>query len=395
MLRIPDLTPIAVAKLAKLADLEKRGAPWEDEPRLPAGQAGGGQWTTGGRGSAVPAKPDRTPLPAPPPLHEPPPAILDDGVYRPPTVSPQTDPYSQHPAATLDDGVYHFGEGQRSPWITTAATQDEAEEEPNRRSNGPPEDTLQEMFPGLKEHPLGTAIMAPFDHFIGFSSMADEMNLAATTNMYRSLVAQIKAINPHFVDYELYPEGGVAAMSWEGRANIINYLFMERAAALYNLRHDPSQLQVETLKFLRKTVDAAYAEALEEYRAKGVKIRPSDNRAIGNSVDEKVRNQLKLLYDNYNINYGKGKNITINNRDYNRLPDPPTYRVPDARIDNIAFDWTIGLKTATTRQVIDFFDADSKPAGVVIVVPTQINKDGAYYIPRPPTARKYSYASPI
>jgi hypothetical protein len=108
-----------------------------------------------------------------------------------------------------------------------------------------------------------------------------------------------------------------------------------------------------------------------------------------------VRNQLKELYNRYDIGYGKDKNITINNRDYNTLHDPPTYRVPDARIQDIAFDWTIGLKTAATRQVIGFFDADSKPVGVVIVVPTQINKDGAYYIPRPPTARKYSYVSSI
>jgi hypothetical protein len=175
----------------------------------------------------------------------------------------------------------------------------------------------------------------------------------------------------------------------------INDLLMKRASALYNLRYDPSQLQVETLKFLRKTVDAAYAEAVEEFRAKGLKVGPSYNRAIGNLVDENVRDKLKQLYNEYDIYYGKGGFITINNRDYNRLRDPPTYRVPDARVGNIAFDWTIGLKTAATRQVIDFFEADSKPAGVVIVVPTQINKDGAYYIPRPPTAKKYSYVSPI
>ncbi len=42
MLRIPDLTPTAVAKLAELSDLEKRGDHWKDEPRLPVGQAGGG-----------------------------------------------------------------------------------------------------------------------------------------------------------------------------------------------------------------------------------------------------------------------------------------------------------------------------------------------------------------
>jgi len=385
MLCVPDLTPTAVAKLAELADLEKRGGHWKDEPRLPGGQAGGGQWTTADGGSAT-APVDSAvapPLPAPAPVLSP----------LSPAPAPRADPMP-----TLDDGVYRPGDD--SPrLIQIGGPPDDADGEVSYGSNGGPPleeaDTLQDMFPGLKDHPLVTAVMAPLDHFVGFSSMADEMNLAATTNMYRNLVAQIKAIDPQFVDYELFPEGGVAGLSWEGRANLINDLLMKRASALYKLRHDPSQLQVETLKFLRKTVDAAYAEVVEEFRAKGLKVGPSNNRAIGNLVDENVRNRLKELYNQYDINYGKGKNITINNRDYNRLPDPPTYRLPDARIDNIAFDWTIGLKTAATRQVIDFFDADSKPAGVVIVVPTQLNKDGAYYIPRPPTARKYSYVSPI
>jgi len=381
MLGFPDLTPTAVAKLAELADLEKRGGHWKDEPRLPGGQAGGGQWTTNGGGGAT--------------------APVDSAVAPPlsapaPVLSPSPPPPAD-PAPTLDDGVYR--PGADSPrLIQIGGPPEETDEEPSYRSNGGPPlevEALQEMFPGLKDHPLTTAIIAPLDHFVGFSSIADEMSLAATMNLYRSLVAQIKAIDPHFVDYELFPSGGAAGMSWEWRANLINDLLMKRASALYKLRYDPRQLQVETLKFLRNTVDAAYAKAVEEFRAKGIKIRPSDNIGIGKIVDKNVRNELKGLYNRYGIDYGKDKNITINNRDYNRLPVPPTYRVPDARVGNIAFDWTIGLKTAATRQVIDFFDADSKPAGVVIVVPTQIYKDGAYYIPRPPTARKYSYASPI
>jgi hypothetical protein len=51
----PDLEPEAMAKLAEIGDLEKRSMAWETEPRIPAGQAGGGQWTTGG-GSAPTAE---------------------------------------------------------------------------------------------------------------------------------------------------------------------------------------------------------------------------------------------------------------------------------------------------------------------------------------------------
>jgi hypothetical protein len=83
LLGLPDLTPDAMAKLNDIADLEKGGTAWENEPRIPAGQAGGGQWTTDGGGApradvqpttnvaAESARPERSDLP------------LDDGVFRP------------------------------------------------------------------------------------------------------------------------------------------------------------------------------------------------------------------------------------------------------------------------------------------------------------------------
>jgi hypothetical protein len=54
MLSLPDLTPEAMTKLAAIADLEKAGnMAWQTEPRLPGGQTGGGQWTTGGGTAAA------------------------------------------------------------------------------------------------------------------------------------------------------------------------------------------------------------------------------------------------------------------------------------------------------------------------------------------------------
>jgi hypothetical protein len=61
-LGFPDLTPGAMAKLAEIADLEKRNMAWETEPRIPRGQAGGGQWTTDGGGApTAAAKPAGSP----------------------------------------------------------------------------------------------------------------------------------------------------------------------------------------------------------------------------------------------------------------------------------------------------------------------------------------------
>jgi len=83
----PDLAPPALAKLATFADLEKGGTAWQNEPRIPAGQSDGGQWTTGDsspaaatndnvRANPIPRTAGRSPDASTNPL-------LDDGVYRP------------------------------------------------------------------------------------------------------------------------------------------------------------------------------------------------------------------------------------------------------------------------------------------------------------------------
>ena len=67
-LGVSALLPEAMAKLAAFADLEKGGEAWQDQPRVPAGQTGGGQWTDGaGDGQfanpSPPAKPPARPTP--------------------------------------------------------------------------------------------------------------------------------------------------------------------------------------------------------------------------------------------------------------------------------------------------------------------------------------------
>ena len=52
LIGLPNLTSQALAKLASIADAEKAGTAWQDQPRVPTGQAGGGQWTTQGASSA-------------------------------------------------------------------------------------------------------------------------------------------------------------------------------------------------------------------------------------------------------------------------------------------------------------------------------------------------------
>ncbi len=362
MLRLPELTIDAMAKLAGIANFEKGGAAWENELRVPSGQAGGGQWTTAGGGSATvkPALPARQ--------------ASSSGEVR------------SRPASLLDDGVYRPGMG--SAVLIPAAGGVDDEEPEGWPNNGPrPIETtpLMEMFPGLREYPGLAVPLAPIDGFLGISATADEANATVMLGHYRLLLAQIKAINPGFVDYQVLPPGGIAGMSWRGRENLINDLRMQRALAFYRFRGDMGPLQVETLRFLQDAVDRAYEKGVNEYNAGRLEFRLSREEAIGNYIDRLVRGQLRVFFNGYGVRYGKNENITINNRDPDTSGPVPTYRVPDAKVGKASFDWTLTLKTMSTPQVRGFFSADSQPSIVVIVRPTQLGPNSTYAISRPST----------
>jgi hypothetical protein len=67
-LAFPAIAPEAMAKLAHAASLQKYNPNWEQEPRVPGGNLGGGDWTTDGsagggdaniRPAAAPMSPSR------------------------------------------------------------------------------------------------------------------------------------------------------------------------------------------------------------------------------------------------------------------------------------------------------------------------------------------------
>jgi hypothetical protein len=359
-LRIPinDLADASLKQLATAAPFIKANFN-PDEPRIPAGQPGGGEWTTtGGSGgtTAIGVKPAAG-SPAPAPAHgAEPPLLLDDAVYR---------PGSDDPLVVLTGGA--------------------EEEEPSRGSNGPPDDytRLEDVFPGLRDAP-GLAIpLAPIDGFLGVSALADEANLEATLAQYSRLVADIKRVDPSFADQELLPAGGIAGLSWQGRANLINGLRMQRAAAYYRVLGDVGPLQVETLRFLQGAVDAAYADAVSAADAGRLQPRLSREEAIGNEVDRKVRLDLRNMFRSLDIPFGAGEAVTINNRDYETADNGSRYRVPDARLADVAFDWTLSLKTIGSAQIRGFFRADSEPRAVVIIRPSALGQVRTYVLPRP------------
>ena len=317
LLRLPDLTRRA---LAEIAELEKSGS-WENQPRVPAGQSDGGQWTSESA----------------------------DGAAR---------------------------------VILAAGPEEDAE---SRRSNGPPDDltSLEDVFPSLRDAPSLAVPLAPIDGFLGVSALADEANLEATLGQYRALVADIKQIDPTFVDSEILPAGGIDALSWQGRTNLINSLRVERAAAYYRILGDVGPLQVETLRFLQRTVDDAYEEAVSAADAGRLQPRLSREEAIGNRVDFVVRSNLKDIFDEYKIAYGPSTDITINDRDYERSDSGQSYRIPDARIRDVSFDWTLSPKTISSPQIQGFFRTESSVRAVIIVRPSGLGRDSTYLISGP------------
>ncbi len=189
----------------------------------------------------------------------------------------------------LHDGVYRPGVDH--PVLTPVGGAAE-EEPPSRLSNGPPPDdvtSLEQVFPGLKDAPATAAILAPIDGFLGIGALADKANLEATTAMYRLQTEQIKAVDPTFVDEQILPPGGIAGLSPQGRNNLIDGLRMTRAATLYRFRGDIGPLQVETLQFLRRQVDTAYAKGVKAYDSEEPTPRLSREEAIRNYIDESVR----------------------------------------------------------------------------------------------------------
>jgi hypothetical protein len=69
------------------------------------------------------------------------------------------------------------------------------------------------VFPGLRDAPGPAIPLAPIDGFFGVSALADQADLEATLVQYRTLVAEIKQVDPSFVDDELLLPGGIAGLS--------------------------------------------------------------------------------------------------------------------------------------------------------------------------------------
>jgi hypothetical protein len=169
-------------------------------------------------------------------------------------------------------------------------------------------------------------------------------------------------------------------MSWQRRANVINGLRADLAAAIYRVRGDIRPLQEVTLGLMQRTTNAAYDEAVELYNAGKLKVRLSPREAIGNYIDARVRDDLRDFFNGLRLPMGPGSAIRVNSRAYDSSDTPRSYRLPDVRVGNLAFDTSLRAKPSSDSQIKGFVNADFAPIGVVIVRPNPSGSDSSYII---------------
>lgn len=251
--------------------------------------------------------------------------------------------------------------------------------EEERASAGDTE-LLERAFPGLRDSPAG-AIVAAADGLLGISAPASATTTALAKNWANMWENDIRALVPGFRYGKPFPA------TFREQMDYLNDLRWIRAMHYLRVKRDFQPLQLETVRFIQQQADQAYDEALALLAARGLKIRLSDQEALGNYVDSVVRSQLRMRLTKYRLKaLGKGQ-VKVNRREKGTMGGEVNYRRPDARIGALAFDVTVTEKTLKTKQIRGFFAADFQPAHVIIIRPHQVGGRSTYIIKRPENIR--------
>jgi len=247
--------------------------------------------------------------------------------------------------------------------------------------NNPPPDplTLVDVFPRLHSS-VGGGIVSAIDNIFDLSGPANRLTRELATAEVKHLIRQIQTVNPGYrLDTLGFPK------SFEGQMNLVQNLRVERASSLYRATGDVRPLQVETLRFLRKSVDEGYHQAVQLFDAGRIKPRLSREEALGNFVDLHVRRASRRFYERAGIEFSKEGPIRVVGREYDTSKLERTYTVPDLRVGQIAIDVSLTRKTILKPQVSGFFGSDFRPEATIIVRPSQLGADSMYAIRRPRT----------
>ncbi|CAN5128575.1 hypothetical protein BH10PSE13_BH10PSE13_21980 [soil metagenome] len=241
--------------------------------------------------------------------------------------------------------------------------------------NDPP--TLVQFFPGIATAP-GGAIVSMADNFLDLTGPGVRLTASLAEDHINQIIRQIRTIDPN---YRLESLGFPSTL--DGQINLIRQLRIDRATAFYRLRGEVRPLQVEALRKMQERADRAYDEGVELYQAGRLKAKLSREEAIGNYVDRAVRRELREMFNSRGVDISPGQPVRVIGREYDTSGTDRTYRVPDARVGNIAYDVTLTRKTLATPQVRGFFATDFKPDTVVIIRPRQLGPNSSYAITSP------------
>lgn len=239
--------------------------------------------------------------------------------------------------------------------------------------------TLQQAIPNLQGQP-GGAIIALTDTLFDITGPAQELTAQMTRDWSNQLITQIQALDPNYrFDSLGFPQ------TLQGQINQLNRLRFDRAAAFLRTRNEVKPLQVEILRFTQQRADQAYTDGIKLLRAGKLNIRLSEQEALGNFIDRKVRFDLRKQFDQYGIDAAGRGPVRVNRRENDSSGSELSFRLPDARVGDIAYDVTLTQKTLNTPQVRGFFNTDFKPSHVVIIRPHQVGLHASYVITRPET----------
>lgn len=241
--------------------------------------------------------------------------------------------------------------------------------------------TLQQAIPRLESRPAG-AIVALADNVFDIFGPAQEMTMQLARERSNQLMDQIRAIDP---DYRFDSFG--FPQTFEGQINQLNKLRLAQATTILRVKDDVRPLQVETLRLMQETADRAYTRGVKLLRSGRLTVRLSEQEALGNFIDREVRIELRRQYSQYGVNSAGPGPVRVNRRENDSSLNETSFRRPDARVGDVAFDVTLTRKTLKTSQIRGFFNADFKPRHVIIVRPRQMGPGSSYIITRPESKR--------
>ncbi len=221
--------------------------------------------------------------------------------------------------------------------------------------------TLEHSFPGLRSSP-GGAIVAVADNLFDLTGPVNAMTAEVLQNHARQIMAQIKAIDPGWHYDEIVPIDalGNSLQTVDGSSTKVNDLRFQRGVAVARLKGDYEPLQVETLRFVQQRADLACDRGVALLKAGRITPRLSDQEALGNHIDRQVRLNLRDRYNVLGIDSVGAGPVRVNRRENNSSGSDLTYRLPDARVKDVAFDVTLTRKTLSTSQVRGFFEAEPR-----------------------------------